>query len=86
MKAPALFRRKTALLPENLRALASQHLANDINAKDDHLSTGFIGVGYLCPTLSDNGRNDLAYKLLLNDTFPSWGYSIKQGATTIWER
>ena len=74
------------LLPENLRALAVQHLADNIKAKNDHLSTGFIGVGYLCPTLSDNGHNDLAYKLLLNETFPSWGFSIAQGATTIWER
>ena len=74
------------LLPDNLRALAVEHLADAIKAKNDHLSTGFIGVGYLCPTLSDNGHNDLAYKLLLNDTFPSWGFSIKQGATTIWER
>ena len=53
------------LLPANLRALAVQHLADNIKAKNDHLSTGFIGVGYLCPTLSDNGHNDLAYKLLL---------------------
>ncbi len=74
------------LLPANMRALASQHLAANIKAKNDHLSTGFIGVGYLCPTLSDNGHNDLAYKLLLNQTFPSWGFSIAQGATTIWER
>ncbi len=74
------------LLPDNLRARATQHLAANIKAKNDHLSTGFIGVGYLCPTLSDNGHNDLAYKLLLNQTFPSWGFSIAQGATTIWER
>ncbi len=74
------------LLPENLRARAAQHLVDDISAKKGHLSTGFVGVGYLCPTLSNTGHNDTAYKLLLNDTFPSWGYSIRQGATTIWER
>ncbi|RYG65358.1 alpha-L-rhamnosidase, partial [bacterium] len=74
------------LLPPALQPLATSHLSNAIAAKNNHLSTGFIGVSYLCPTLTDNGRNDLAYKLLLNDTFPSWGYSIKQGATTIWER
>ncbi len=38
------------------------------------------------PTLSATGNTPIAYKLLLNDTFPSWGYSIKHGATTIWER
>lgn len=74
------------LLPENIRPLATSHLVTDIAAKNGHLSTGFIGVGYLCPTLTDTGHNDVAYKLLLNDTFPSWGYSIRQGATTIWER
>lgn len=77
---------KFNLLPDNLRPLAAQHLVDDIAAKDGHLSTGFVGVGYLCPTLSDTGHNDVAYKLLLNDTFPSWGFSIRQGATTIWER
>lgn len=74
------------LLPQTLRPLAAGHLAANIAAKNNHLSTGFIGVGYLCPVLSDTGQNDLAYKLLLNDTFPSWGFSIRQGATTIWER
>ena len=74
------------LLPANMRPLAARQLAVNIKAKNDHLSTGFVGVSYLCPTLSDFGYNDLAYKLLLNETFPSWGYSIKRGATTIWER
>ncbi|RYX85264.1 alfa-L-rhamnosidase [bacterium] len=77
---------KFNLLPENLRPLAAQHLVADIASKNDHLSTGFVGVGYLCPTLSDTGHNETAYKLLLNDTFPSWGFSIRHGATTIWER
>lgn len=51
-----------------------------------HLSTGFLGVGHLLPTLTAHGRLGLAYRLLENDEFPSWGYSIKHGATTIWER
>ena len=74
------------LLPDALRPMAAQHLVDDIAAKNEHLSTGFVGVGYLCPVLTETGHNDTAYRLLLNDTFPSWGYSIKQGATTIWER
>jgi alpha-L-rhamnosidase len=74
------------LLPDNLKPLAAQHLADAIHRNNDHLSTGFVGVGYLCPTLTDNGLNDIAYKLLLTDTFPSWGFSVRQGATTIWER
>ncbi len=75
------------LLPEDKRKIAEQKLANLIVVKKkNHLSTGFLGVGYICPTLTSIGRNDIAYKLLLNDTYPSWGYSIRQGATTIWER
>lgn len=74
------------LLPDALRPKTAQHLVDDIAAKNGHLSTGFVGVGYLCPTLTDNGHNDTAYKLLLTDTFPSWGFSIRHGATTIWER
>ena len=74
------------LLPDALRPLAAQHLAGNIQARDNHLSTGFVGVGYLCPVLTDTGHNDTAYTLLQQTTFPSWGYSIGQGATTIWER
>ena len=74
------------LLPPALRPLAAQRLVKDIAARNWHLSTGFVGVGYLCPVLSEAGYTDVAYKLLLNTTFPSWGYSIQQGATTIWER
>jgi len=51
-----------------------------------HLTTGFIGVGLLCPVLSAHGHSDVAHRLLLNETYPSWGYSIRHGATTIWER
>ena len=74
------------LLPEAKRALAAQYLVEDIKKRDWHLSTGFVGVGYLTPTLTQTGNLDTAYKLLNQDTFPSWGYCIKQGATTIWER
>ena len=74
------------LLPEDKRPLAAAHLVERIEAKNWHLSTGFVGLGHLLPTLTEIGRNDVAYRLLNNDTFPSWGYSIKQGATTIWER
>ncbi len=74
------------LLPEEKRAAAAKYLVEDIAQKNNHLSTGFVGVGYLNPTLTKNGYKDMAYKLLLQDTFPSWGYSIRQGATTIWER
>lgn len=75
------------LLSPEMRQLAIRHLVTDIVEKrGTHLSTGFVGVSYLNPTLTQTGHTDVAYRLLNNDTFPSWGYSIKQGATTIWER
>ena len=73
------------LSPENQK-LAAKYLVEDIQSRDNHLSTGFNGTAYLMPTLAKIGVHDTAYKLLLNDTFPSWGYSIKHGATSIWER
>lgn len=51
-----------------------------------HLTTGFVGTPYLLHVLSDIGQNELAYKLLFRDEFPSWCYQITQGATTMWER
>jgi alpha-L-rhamnosidase len=74
------------LLPAELRDDAVQHLVNDIRARRNHLSTGFLGTPYLCHVLSDNGKADVAYDLLLQETFPSWLFPVKMGATTIWER
>lgn len=74
------------LLPENVRPKTALLLKNDIAAKGTHLSTGFVGVSYLLPVLSKAGMTDTAYDLLLQDTFPSWLFSVKHGATTIWER
>lgn len=51
-----------------------------------HLKTGFVGTPYLCLVLSDNNLNEYAYRLLLNDDYPSWLYEVKLGATTVWER
>ena len=77
---------KFELLPEELRPKAAQYLEEDIQAKGEHLSTGFVGVSYLLPVLTQAGKADTACRLLLQDTFPSWLFSVKQGATTIWER
>jgi alpha-L-rhamnosidase len=74
------------LLPEELRPASAEHLVAAIEREDWHLSTGFAGVGYLCPALTETGYADVAYRLLNNETYPSWGYTIKNGATTIWER
>jgi alpha-L-rhamnosidase len=77
---------KFDLLPEDLRPKAAQYLEEDIKAKGGHLSTGFVGVSYLLPVLTLAGKPDAAYDLLRQDTFPSWLFSVKHGATTIWER
>lgn len=74
------------LLPEELRASAAERLVADIERRDWHLTTGFVGVALLCPVLTEHGYADVAHRLLLTETFPSWGYSIRHGATTIWER
>ena len=73
------------LLPPELVRAAVAHLGADVEARG-RLTTGFLGVSLLCPVLSEHGRADLAYALLHNDEYPSWGYSIRYGATTIWER
>jgi alpha-L-rhamnosidase len=77
---------KFDLLSDELRPKAAQYLADDIKARGWHLSTGFVGVSYLLPELTAAGRVDTAYRLLMQDTFPSWLFSVKHGATTIWER
>lgn len=77
---------KFDLLPAELRPKAAQYLDEDIKTKGGHLSTGFVGVSYLLPVLTGAGDTDTAYQLLLQDTFPSWLFSVKHGATTIWER
>jgi alpha-L-rhamnosidase len=77
---------KFNLLPENLRPKAAAFLNDDIKGRRNHLSTGFLGTPYLCHVLSDNGYTETAYNLLLQESYPSWLYPVKMGATTIWER
>lgn len=74
------------LLPEEVRPTAFQALVDDIGRRGWHLSTGFVGTPYISRVLSDNGRPDVAYKLLFQKSWPSWLYSVTKGATTIWER
>jgi alpha-L-rhamnosidase len=74
------------LLPEHLRAVAAQQFVDEIVSHDWHLATGFIGTPRLLPALHSAGRDDIAYRLLLQDTYPSWLFQVKNGATTMWER
>ena len=74
------------LLPAEVRARAAERLVENIRDLDWHLSTGFIGISHLNPTLTLEGHADVAYRLLLQETYPSWLYPVLHGATTIWER
>ncbi len=74
------------LLDGERREQAARYLVEDIESRGGYLSTGFVGTKDLMLVLAKIGRNDVAYRLLLNETFPSWGFSIKHGATSIWER
>lgn len=73
------------LLDEDMRQAAADKLADSIRRRGT-LTVGFTAISRLCPTLSRYGHSDVAYMLLTNTQYPSWGYSIEQGATTIWER
>lgn len=74
------------LLPENLRESAAKRLVGNIEDYDDHITTGFLGTPYICHVLSRFGHTDMAYELLMKESYPSWLYPVKNGATTIWER
>ncbi len=74
------------LLPDDLRPNSAKFLVEDIKSRNNHLSTGFLGTPFLCHVLTQNGYADVAYDLLLQETYPSWLYPVKMGATTIWER
>jgi alpha-L-rhamnosidase len=74
------------LLPAEMREKAADQFVQEIKRFKDHLATGFIGTPRLLPALSQAGRDEVAYKLLLTDTYPSWLFPVKNGATTMWER
>lgn len=74
------------MVPEMQTDRVFKTITDIIELKNDgHLSTGLIGIQWLMRTLTESGRPDLAYKLATNTTYPSWGYMVKNGATTIWE-
>jgi alpha-L-rhamnosidase len=74
------------LVPDSLRAAAANHLVDKLRANGWRLGTGFLGTPYLLAVLADNGHADVAYRLLLSTQYPSWGYLVTHGATTMWER
>jgi alpha-L-rhamnosidase len=77
---------KFGLVPDAQREAAFDRLVQDVVNRGNHLSTGFLGTPYLLSVLQDGGRADVAHKLLTQDSYPSWGYMLARGGTTIWER
>jgi len=74
------------LVPVRVRAAAARELVRNIEMNGMHLATGFVGTPYLLHVLEATGHLDIAYQLLEQETFPSWLFPVKNGATTIWER
>ncbi|HEY9575595.1 MAG TPA: family 78 glycoside hydrolase catalytic domain, partial [Lachnospiraceae bacterium] len=74
------------LTPDFAYDKVCQGLMNKLRKNRYHLETGFVGTPYLCRVLSENGKNDIAYALLLEEGFPGWLYEVLMGATTVWER
>lgn len=74
------------LVPDSLRAAAATRLVDKLRANGWRLGTGFLGTPYLLAVLADTGHADVAYRLLLTTQYPSWGYLVTHGATTMWER
>jgi alpha-L-rhamnosidase len=74
------------LLPEHCIAPAGHHLAQMIEKNAFRMATGFLGTKPLLPVLTATGPHDLAVRLFQSRRFPSWGYEVENGATTVWER
>lgn len=74
------------LYPEGEREVITAKLAELLKKNNGHLNTGFVGTPILCMALSENGQNQLAYDLLLNEDYPGWLHEVNIGATTVWER
>jgi len=74
------------IVPDDRQAAVLRNILDDIKKRDFHLSTGFLGTAYLMTALADFGQQEVAYRLATQTTCPSWGYMLRQGATTMWER
>ncbi|MBP3442619.1 MAG: family 78 glycoside hydrolase catalytic domain [Clostridia bacterium] len=86
------YRQTSNLLPlsfgmvdEENKAAVVKNLIDDIVSHDYHLDTGCTGTKHLLPVLFNSGHADIAYKVLSQTSYPSWGYWIKCGSTSAWE-
>lgn len=89
MAAPTQTAHVVALMFDLVDGAIRERVAEDLNhliiENDYHLTTGFVGTPYLCLVLSEHGYHDTALRLLLQESYPGWLYSVSKGATTIWE-
>lgn len=77
---------RLGLVPEGYEERVARNIVDKtVGEFDGHVSTGVLGIQHLMRGLTESGHVDLAYRIATNDTYPSWGYMAKQGATTIWE-
>lgn len=73
------------LVPEEHKKTVAENLANDFISRDYHLDTGCTGTKFVLPVLCDNGYSDIAFKVLMQKTYPGWGYWLENGADSAWE-
>jgi alpha-L-rhamnosidase len=73
------------IVPDEYRARLAENLAKRVAADGMHLDVGVLGAKAILNALSDNGQGETAYKLASQDTYPSWGWWIVNGATTLYE-
>ena len=73
------------MVPEENRKIVLENLVKDIIEKDYHFDTGCTGTRFVLPVLFDNGYTDVAFKILTQTTYPSWGYWVECGAESAWE-
>lgn len=74
------------VVPNGLRARVIANLRADVEKNAFHLTTGNLCTKYLLETLTENGHADAAYRIAVQETYPSWGFMLNNGATTLWER
>lgn len=74
------------LVPENCREVTLNNLVRDVEIHDSHLTTGNLATKYLLESLAEGGYGDVALAIVTQTTYPSWGFMLENGATTIWER
>jgi alpha-L-rhamnosidase len=74
------------VVPKDRTARVVESLVKDVAEHGGHLTTGNLCTKYLLEALADNDRADVAFDIVTQTTYPSWGFMMENGATTLWER